>query len=271
MKLVIDVRNSVEANAAVYFEKAKKARKKLEGAKAALEKTQQKLRQLISRKEIADKMFAVEAEEKKTAAARNQQKEWFEKFRWFVSSEGFLCIGGRDATTNEIIMKKHAEKDDIVFHTELAGSPFFVVKSSSHEGPIGPATIEEAAVATASYSRAWKAGLQSVDVYWVKPEQVSKEAKAGEYLVKGAFMIYGKKNYVPVMVVLAIGIASEGRIMGGPAAAISKNCAKSVKILQGDNRPSDVAKKIIKVLGLDSSYLDEIIRAMPAGEFKVVG
>ncbi len=271
VKLVLDVRKSVEANAAVYFEKAKKARRKLEGAKAALEKTQQKLQQLASRKETADKTFAAEAEEKKTAEARIQKKEWFEKFRWFVSSEGFLCIGGRDAATNEVIIKKHAEKDDIVFHTELAGSPFFIVKRNSHSSGIGAATTEEAAIATASYSRAWKAGLQSVDVYWVKPEQVSKEARPGEYLTKGAFMIYGKKNYVPASVGLAIGITSEGKIMGGPATAISKNCVKSVKILQGDNKPSDAAKKIAKRLGLGAPYLDEIIRVLPAGGCKVVG
>ncbi|MBI2141119.1 DUF814 domain-containing protein [Candidatus Woesearchaeota archaeon] len=271
MKLVLDVRKSVEANAAVYFEKAKKARKKLEGAKAALERMQQKLQQLVLEREEAGKRIAATAEDKGKMAARAFQKAWYEKFRWFVSSEGFLCIGGRDATTNEIIIKKHAEKDDIVFHTELAGSPFFVVKLGSNaSASVINASIEEAAIATASYSRAWKAGLQSVDVYWVRPEQVTKEAKAGEYLVKGAFMIYGKKNYVPARIGLAIGVTSDGRIMGGPASAISKNCAKQVKILQGGNKPSDAAKKIIKILGLSSSYLDEIIRAMPAGECKVV-
>jgi len=268
MRIVLDVRKSVEGNAAVYFEKAKKARKKLEGAKAALVRTQQRLQQLIGQKEETAKKFSAEAEEKVKAAERQATSDWYQKFRWFVSSEGFLCIGGRDATTNEIIIKKHTDKNDIVFHTEMAGSPFFVVKSSGKQ--IGTATIEEAAVATASYSRAWKAGLQSVDVYWIKPDQVSKEARAGEYISKGAFMIYGKKNYVPVKVELAIGIAKDGKIMGGPPAAVVKNCTKSVKLLQGDDKPSDAAKKIVKVLGLSGSYLDEVIRAMPAGEMKVV-
>ena len=270
-KLVLDVRKSLEGNAAVYFEKAKKARKKLEGARAALARTQKKLQQLISEKEASDREYVAADSERKSVAAMRQGREWYEKFRWFISSEGFLCIGGRDATTNEIIIKKHAEKDDIVFHTELAGSPFFVVKKGSNaSAPIGKATIEEAAIATASYSRAWKAGLQSADVYWVKPEQVSKEARPGEYLTKGAFMIYGKKNPVPVSVELAIGVMANGKIMGGPSAAVTKNCAKHASIVQGDNKPSDAGKKIAKILGLSTSYLDEIIRALPAGEFKVV-
>ncbi|MEK6854215.1 MAG: NFACT RNA binding domain-containing protein [Nanoarchaeota archaeon] len=289
-KLVLDVRESVEGNAAVYFERAKKSRKKLEGAKAALERSQQKLQQLILEKQAAGKRIAAAAEDKEKIAARALQKAWYEKFRWFISSEGFLCIGGRDATTNEIIIKKHTDSNDLVFHTELAGSPFFVVKSQSSSGgssssnnssgekegnaakAVGESTIGEAAAATASYSRAWKAGLHSVDVYYVRPEQVSKEAKAGEYLVKGAFMIYGKKSYVPATIGLAIGVTDKGKIMGGPLAAAAKNCVKSVKLLQGDNKPSDAAKKIAKLLGLNNSgsYLDEIIRAMPAGECKVI-
>lgn len=290
MKVVLDVRKSVESNAADYFEKAKKARKKLEGAKSALERTREKLQILIAEKTESEKKLAAAAEERRTVAERIAKKEWFEKFRWFISSEGFLCIGGRDATTNEIIIKKHADQKDIVFHTELAGSPFFVVKSqrSSSDGvsgsnssgekeentarAIGEKTIEEAAIATASYSRAWKAGIQSVDVYWVRPEQVSKEAKSGEYISKGAFMIYGRKNFVPVKIGLAIGITDEGKLMGGPAAAVAANCTKFVKLIQGDNKPSDAAKKIAKLLGLSSSgsYIDEIIRALPAGELKVL-
>ena len=268
-RLILDVRKSVEANAAVYFEKAKRARKKLEGAKAALQRTQQKLQLLISEAEVAKKKLAAESEDRKIVAARAQQKEWYEKFRWFISSEGFLCIGGRDATTNEMVIKKHADSNDLIFHTELPGSPFFIVKSNSPK-IIGEKTIEEAAIATASYSKAWKAGLQSADVYYVKPEQVSKEARAGEYLTKGAFMIYGKKAFVPVKIGLAIGIANDGKIMGGPATAVAANSSKCVKLIQGDNKPSDAAKKIIKMLGINSSYLDEIIRAMPAGECKVV-
>lgn len=270
MKVVLDMRKSVEANAAAYFEKAKKARRKFEGAKAALGRLQQRLQQLALEKAKAEKSFAVAAEEKEKLSALKSKKEWFEKFRWFTSSEGFLCIGGRDATTNEIIIKKHTDSSDLVFHTELAGSPFFVIKSNTCEGPVGSATIEETAIATASYSRAWKAGLQSVDVYWVKPEQVSKEAKAGEYLTKGAFMIYGKKTPVPARVGLAVGVTAQGKIVGGPAAAVTASCGKYVKLIQGDNKPSDAAKKIAKLLGLSTTYLDEIIRAMPTGECKVL-
>lgn len=270
VNVVLDVRKSIEANAAVYFEKAKKARKKVEGATAALERTEMKLQHLLSLQEEEKKKLSAQSEVKKAAASRQGERLWFEKFRWFVSSEGFLCIGGRDASTNEIIIKKHADSSDIVFHTELSGSPFFIVKKDSNPSKvIGAATIEEAAIATASYSRAWKAGLQSVEVYWVKPEQVTKEAKSGEYLSKGGFMIYGRKNSMHSRVELAIGVTGDGKVVGGPLTAVSASCLKSVRITQGDVKPSDAAKKIERILGL-AGYLDEIIRALPAGEFKVL-
>lgn len=268
-RVVIDVRKSIEANAADYFEKAKKARKKLEGARAALEKSRHKLGQMLLRQETDKRQFAAAAAGKKVAEARQRGREWYEKFRWFISSEGFLCIGGRDATTNEIIVKKHADSADVVFHTEMSGSPFFAVKAASGKGPIGESTLRETAAATASFSMAWKAGLQSVEVYWVKPEQVSKEARAGEYLTKGAFMIYGRKNYIPSNLEVAIGLTEAGKVMAGPVEAVSAHCSKFVKLIQGDLKPSDTAKKIEKLFGL-SGYLDEIIRALPTGEFKIV-
>ena len=32
---------------------------------------------------------------------------WFEKFFWFISSENYLIIGGRDQQQNELLVKKY--------------------------------------------------------------------------------------------------------------------------------------------------------------------
>ncbi|MBU0666161.1 MAG: DUF814 domain-containing protein [Nanoarchaeota archaeon] len=198
-------------------------------------------------------------EEKEITIKKIRKKEWYEKFRWFVSSEGLLVIGGRDATTNEIVIKKHADKNDVVFHTDMAGSPFVVIKSD--EKKISQSTMQEASDFTACYSRAWREGLTTLDVFYVKPEQVSKEAKAGEYMTKGSFMITGKTNYLPPKMNLAVGVYEE-KIMAGPVSAIKKHCKECVEIMQGDKKTSDVAKKIKKKIGGD---LDEVIRVLPAG------
>ncbi len=254
-KIDIYTDKSFEQDASIYFEKAKKAKKKMEGAKEALEKTKKQLEDLRKEKEVII--------EKKEKEIKKIKKEWFEKFRWFYSSDGFLVIGGRDATTNEIIIKKHTDKDDLVFHTDMAGSPFVIVKAEKKKIP--KKTIEDAAEFTASFSRAWKLGIPFTEVYYILPEQVSKKAQAGEYLKKGAFMIYGKKNYLSSKINLAIGLYKD-RVMSGPVSAVKKHCKDYFVIEQGDEKPSDIAKVLNKKFNVE---LDDIIRALPPGNYRI--
>lgn len=258
MEIVIDVRKSVEENAASYFEAAKDAKRKLEGSKAAVEKAKLSLQSLLGRKEA-------EESENKKGGTKKRERKWFEKFRWFVSSEGFLCIGGRDATTNEIVLKKHAEKGDVVFHTEMSGSPFFVIKAEGRK--IGEETLEETAAAAASFSRAWKLKLSNAEVFCVNPEQLSKTPKSGEHLQKGAFVVNGKVKNIIADVKLAVGINEDGAVMCGPVTAVAKNCGKHVVIVPGDAKSSDIAKKIKKMFG---GEIDDIVRALPSGGIRIV-
>lgn len=257
-RLVLDLKKSLEENASDYFEKAKKIKKKIKGAEEALQQSLKKLKELEAKKEKFD------AEEKQFKKLPERKKEWYEKFRWFFSSDGFLVLGGRDATSNEIVIKKHTDKNDLVLHTDLAGSPFFVIKSGGKKIPTS--TINEAADAVCTFSRIWKLNLQSTDVFYVNPDQVSKKTKAGEYMGKGAFMIYGKTNYIENKVNLAIGVTKDRAIMSGPLEPIKKNCEKYVALKQGNEKVSSIAKKINYKLGKNLD-LSEIIRALPAGTF----
>lgn len=261
MRITLDLKKSIEQNASDYFEKAKKAKKKIKGAGEAVARLKKRLAAEEARLKQAEEKSAAEEQEK---AAKKRKKEWYENFRWFFSSEGFLAVGGRDATTNEIIIKKNTEKNDIVFHTDMAGSPFFVVKTGDRIP--GQDTLNEAADATCTYSRAWKLGMATTNVFWVKPEQVSKTTESGEYMGKGAFMIRGKTNYLASKMNIAIGILEDGRVMGGPVSAVKKNCKKYVELVQWNEKTSETAKKIRQKIGGD---LDEIIRAMPAGGCRI--
>ena len=258
-RLVLDLKKSIEENASDYFEKAKKIKKKIKGAEEALQQSMKKLKDLEAKKE----KIAAQEEEKKVP---ERKQEWYEKFRWFFSSDGFLILGGRDATSNEIVIKKHTDANDLVLHTDMSGSPFFVIKSESKKIP--ESTIKEAADAVCTFSKTWKLCLQTSDVFYVTPEQVSKKAQSGEYLTKGAFMIYGKTNYMENKVNLAIGVTKDNAVMSGPLKAVKKHCKKYVTLKQGDEKVSSVAKKINYKLGKNLN-LDEIIRALPAGNFKI--
>ena len=265
MQLELDLTKTVEQNAEVYFERAKKARKKINGTETAIAHARKRLEQL--EKDKKEKILREEEKKAKEEEKRSIKHEWYEKFRWFFSSEGFLVVGGRDATSNEIMIKKHTDKDDIVFHTDMAGSPFFVVKQDSKPGEKPTEkTLQEAGDTTCIYSRAWKLGMGTTDVFWVKPEQVSKTAQSGEYLSRGAFMIRGKTNYVRSRMNLAIGMLDDGRIMGGSLNAVKSHCKKYVEIVQGKEKASATAKSIRQKIGGD---LDEIIKVIPAGGAKV--
>ena len=253
MEVKLSINKTIEQNAEQYFDAAKKFKRKIPGIKKTLKLYESKLE---AAKENVESQARVAREPK-------AKKEWFEKFRWFISSDGFLVIGGRDATTNEIVIKKYVDKNDIVFHTELPGSPFVVIKNT--EGlSIPEQTITEAAELCASFSKSWKSGRTTAELYHIAPEQVSKEAPSGmAALAKGSFMINGKRNYHQAT--LNIAICNVGRIMAGPVSAIRKQCEdkglKYVEIIQGDDKLSDVAKKIQKVIG---GELDEIVRSLPS-------
>ncbi len=260
-EIELELTKTIEQNAARYFESAKKAKKKLEGARKALEETRKKL-DVLKKEELA---FRQEEQQRELHAAQKRQKkkEWYEKFHWFISSEGFLCIGGKDATSNEIIIKKHLEKDDLVFHTDMAGSPFFIVKDGQKAGE---QTKQEAAIATAVYSKAWKLGHMTADVFYVLPEQVSKEAKAGEYMAKGSFMIRGKTHYLHPTMEYAIGLF-EGEIIGGPEAAVKKQTSAYVLVIPGEETKGTLVKSIKYKLG--GGELDDIMKFLPAGGAKM--
>ncbi len=285
-KISLFINKSVEQNAAIYFEAAKKAKKKTEGAKKTIALYKKKLEQAQKDKtqfqEQQQKKKQSEDEQKEALAGRKAKEKWYHKLRWFYSSIGFLVIGGRDAATNELVVKKHTSPKDIVLHTGIAGSPFVIIKhaekiDSSKEHEIDKQTTEEAAVFCASFSKAWKLGIGIVDVFYVNPEQVSKEARSGEFIARGSFMVYGKKNYLRVEPKIALCLIKEKdesiAIMSGPLTAVQKHAlnGKYLQIEQGDERSSDLAKQIQAKLETQKYgiTLDEIIRVLPAGGGKI--
>jgi predicted ribosome quality control (RQC) complex YloA/Tae2 family protein len=250
MRVTLDLRKSVPDNAKDYYERAKKFKGKLEGMQKAIADSKRKVEAVV-----------VEVPQEKTLVKKTQRK-WYEKFRWFTSSDGFLVLGGRDATTNEILVKKHLEPNDLVFHANIQGASFFLVKNPDGK-PIPELTLAQAAQAAASYSKAWSRGMGSCDVYSVRPEQVSKSPPAGEYLPKGAFMVYGEKMWhkgVPVKV--AVGLL-DGVVLGGPPEAVAAATKAHVIVGVGDVPQGALAKQVRARIG--GGDLDDIQRAMPPG------
>jgi len=231
----LDARLSVHQNSQAYYDRAKKLSAKIKGALAAIEET----------KKLSGKEEAPEVRKK----LPKPKQRWYEQFRWFISSDGFLVIGGRDAQSNEDIVKKYLEKRDIFFHAHVSGSPAVVIKTEGKEVP--ETTLFEAAQFTVSCSGIWKSGQVSGDAYWVLPEQVSKTPEPGEYVPKGAFVIRGQRNYykdVPLEVALGIELDEEKRLTGGPVGAVKKRAQYVIEIEPGEFNQNDLSKKIYRIL-----------------------
>jgi predicted ribosome quality control (RQC) complex YloA/Tae2 family protein len=188
----LDLRYTLTDNINMYFyDKSKKSKRKMPGAKETIER----MRKLVAE----EKEREIEAEKEQTLAfkVKKRKKEWFEKFHWFFSSDGYLVIGGRDASSNETVFGKYLKPNDLFFHSELPGAPVVVIKNLPDAAieSIPESTIREAATFGSSYSRSWKENLNAADIYSALPDQVSKTPQSGEFLPKGSFVIRGERTY----------------------------------------------------------------------------
>ncbi|MDQ1280311.1 MAG: hypothetical protein QG670_1574 [Thermoproteota archaeon] len=265
----LDLQETVYRNASRFYKAAKEAKEKIEGLKIALTEAEAKIKELME--------IEVEVEKNVKTIDKLRERSWFEKFHWANSSEGFLLIGGRDASTNELLIRRHMSKDDIAFHADFPGSPFVLIKTDTK--PPSEQTLNEAAQISASYSRAWREGVASLDIYWVKPDQVSKSAPSGEYLSRGMFMIHGQKNYIKnVPLRVCIGFVEKEdllTVIGGPPSAIASQTRYRVELVPGRQSSGKLAKSILGKLAAIAPAelrprilklsLDEIQKFIPAG------
>ncbi|MFX1408743.1 MAG: ribosome rescue protein RqcH [Promethearchaeota archaeon] len=197
-EVFLDLNKSIGENSNLIYSKGKKADKKIKGTITAIEKTKEKIGNLELEKESME--VGIDFFIKKP------KLKWYEKFRWFISSNGFLVIGGRDASSNEVIFKKYIDTNDLIFHTNFPGSPLTVVKNPKKK-EVPEITLNETANFVVSYSRAWKENWIIADAFYVNSTQVSKSPPTGEFLPKGSFIISGKKNFIKnAKTELAIGL-----------------------------------------------------------------
>ncbi|MBS7643028.1 NFACT family protein [Candidatus Bathyarchaeota archaeon] len=263
MNFPLDFGLTAQENAARFYEKAKKADQKIKGVLEAIEVTKSKLESLQKQHlEIKTQM--------QRPIIKKRVKAWYEKFHWFYTSEGMLAIGGRDAVTNEIIIKRYMEPSDLVFHADFSGAPFVLLKTGGKQP--SAISVSEAAQFEVSYSRAWRSALGSADVYWVKPEQISKSPPAGEYLRKGMFMIYGQRNYIRgVPLRLAIGIKKTDDqlyVIGGPPSAIQSQTNIYIELVPVKRVSKKLAGEIRLKLAEKAGNLRGQVLALPIEEFQ---
>ena len=266
-KIKIDTNSSLQALASVLFNEAKRQKAAIVSIERLQKKTEKDLEKLRKQVEVSkDSIFVTEI----------KKKNWYERYRWFNTSDDTLAIGGRDSSSNMAIIRKHLENSDRVFHADIFGSPFFILKAGKETTD---SSLNEVAHATVCFSRAWREAMYGLKAFWVNPEQVKKGAPSGQFLSKGSFVIEGQRNYVRVATLkLGVGLLKQDDryiVVCGPPTCIKKNCVCYSMIEPGGLEMTDAAKKIkiefvnMKGDAVKSISVDDFVRVLPAGESHV--
>jgi len=276
-RVTVDADTGVEKNADELYKEAKRIEGKKEGAQAAIEDTREDLKAVKQRRDEWEADDDAGQSDDETDDADHEptdwlaepsipvrkNEQWYEQFRWFHTSDGYLVIGGRDADDNEQIVQKYLERGDRFFHAQAHGGPVTVLKAtgpseSATEVDFPQSSLDQAAQFAVSYSSVWKDGKFAGDVYMVDPDQVSKTPESGEYLEKGGFAVRGDRTYfedTPVGVAVGIQCENRTQVLGGPPAAIEGDVATSVEVEPGQFAQNDIAKRLYREF--KSRFADE--------------
>ena len=266
-KIKVNLNSSLPTIASTLFNESKKQKSAIVSIEKLIKKTQSDLEKVIEKGESTKKLVSF---------SEVRKKNWFERYRWFYTIDGVLAVGGRDSSSNTAIIRRHLEKNDKVFHAEISGSPFFLLKDND---TATLASLTEVAHATVCFSKIWREPMYGSSAYWVNPEQVKKAAPSGQSMAKGSFMIEGQRNFVKISTLkmcVAI-IEREGiyLLTCGPP-SLKNNCiCYAIIEPEGSDMP-DVAKKIrLEFLSSNedvakSFSIDEYVRVMPAGPSRII-
>ncbi|CQH57947.1 DUF814 domain protein [Halobacterium hubeiense] len=290
----VDPAWGVEKNADEHYQEAKRIEEKKEGARAAIENTREDLEAAKQRREEweAEPDEPDEDEEEdvdwlsRASIPIRKQEQWYERFRWFRTSDGFLVIGGRNADQNEELVKNYMDRYDRFFHAQAHGGPVTVLKTSAPSEPskdieVPEASKREAAQFAVCCSSVWKDGRGSGDAYMVSPDQVSKTPESGEYLEKGGFAIRGDRTYfrdLPAEWAVGISCEPHTRVLGGPIDAVVDDVETAIELEPGRYAQGDAAKRIYREFRerfADESFVrkvaspDEIQKYMPPGGSRI--
>ena len=265
-KIKISLDAPLQSTASALYVESKRQAAAISSIQDMISKTQRKLEKAAR---------TAQAQQGTVAAAEVRKRNWFERYRWFYTSDGTLAVGGRDAPSNSAVVRKHMEPGDRVFHAEVYGSPFFILKG----GGSSAAALEETAQATVCFSRVWREAMHGSGSYWVDPDQVKKSAPSGQYLPKGSFTIEGRRNFVRASSLkLCMGIMErdgDTLLVCGPPDAVAKHTRSYVTIEPGGSDASAAAKAVrrellsMEVEGADLYNIDDYIRALPPGMSRI--
>ncbi|MBM3232973.1 DUF814 domain-containing protein [Candidatus Pacearchaeota archaeon] len=187
----------------------------------------------------------------------------FKKYKWFVTSNGKLVIGGKSAAQNDALLNKvKSERVTlIVMHTTSPGSPFTVILSPLSK--ISDKEMEECAIFTGCFSQAWKSGKRSTEVDIFRSDQLYKSNKMKE----GMWGVNGKIERKKVILKLVLTIQKD-ILRAVPELSIKTKKDSMLIIIPGKTDKNDLFDELDKTMY--NFTKEEFLSALPAGGSKII-
>ncbi len=187
----------------------------------------------------------------------------YKKYRWFFTSSGKLVMGGKNAEQNDELLKrvKKSKEEYYVMHTSHPGSPFSVIIGKLEK--ISKNDLDECAIFTGCFSRAWKDGKKKTKVHIFNSEQLYKDKnmKEGTWGVRGKV----KEKEVELNLVLT----KQDNVY---RAVPEKTVPKKDMLLKISPGSVDKAKILEKLrIEIDDDFPEEqMLSALPSGGIRIV-
>ena len=188
----------------------------------------------------------------------------YQKYKWFFTSEGNLVVGGKSAGQNDELLNKlkESKKEYYIMHTKEPGSPFCAIISDINK--VSKRALEECAVFTGCFSRAWKQGKKKTEVNIFKLSQLkkSKEMKTGSWRVIGDIT----KKDVEIELVLT---KQKGVLRAVPEKSVSSKEILA-RIAPGKIDKKEAVINIALEINGGEVSKNELLAALPAGGVRIV-
>ncbi|MDE1797946.1 MAG: DUF814 domain-containing protein [Candidatus Micrarchaeota archaeon] len=263
MEVELDLRKTARANLSAAYAQLRALKDKRAGLRTAMGQTQKELFQ-AEKEALSEAAGRTGPAHSKPGASpskpgRKAKSKWSAQYLSFATSGGRLVVAGRSAKENDELYAKHLAPGDLFFHADIQGAPTVILKDGQKASD---SEKRETAQWAASYSSAWKTGVAAVDVYALRPEQVSKTDSTG-YAGKGAFFLSGEREWFRATPLsLKIGV-KDGQPATLPACHPSK-LDRQLILTPGAVEKESAARKLSAHL---SAKADEISPLLPSGKF----
>ncbi len=182
----------------------------------------------------------------------------YKKYKWFYTKSGKLVVGGKSAEGNDMLLRElqATKKDHIIMHTKTPGSPFCSVVSDIAD--VSEKDIQECAVFTGCFSRAWKEGHETAVIDTFRLSQLSKN----KLMKTGTWQVNGKIIQKNAALELAI-VIQEKIVRAVPIVSSDKDKIIAYVKPGKVDKVETVAKT--KIAGLKKLNKEQLIAALPAG------